>query len=238
MFERACSGTKYGAFFTFNNVTTPRRLLVGPGAHCAWFTVEKNNGFDIAVEERRFFDHHLKGVENGVNHEPPVHYYTYNESAGNEWRRRRGSLTAPLEKDVRVTGHPVAELWVSSTATDGDFIATLQDVAPDGSATSYNMSGRLRASLRKEQDPPYDNLGLPWHPFGSGDVQPLVAGEPTRLRFDLLPISIRFKAGHRIRLVITFAEANTPRVTPAPTVTVYRDGTHPSLVTLPVIEAP
>jgi predicted acyl esterase len=30
----------------------------------------------------------------------------------------------------------VAELWVASTATDGDFIATLQDVAPNGMLTS------------------------------------------------------------------------------------------------------
>lgn len=279
------AATKYGAFFTFNNVTTPAKLIVGPGSHCAWFTVEKNTSFDIAIEERRFFDHYLKGIENGVNHEPAVYYYTYNEAAGNEWRsasawplpeeRRtpyylaQGSLleTAPseasakddraveydvtatnlvqkglsyesaaLDHDLRVTGHPAVELWVSSTAMDGDFVATLQDVAADGTATTYNMSGRLRASLRKEQDPPYDNLGLPYHPFGSGDVQPLAANEATLLRFDLLPISIVFKAGHRIRLVLTFAEATTPVLSPAPTVSIYRDAAHASFLTLPIID--
>ena len=28
--------TKHGAFFTFNNVTNPAKLIVGPGGHCGW----------------------------------------------------------------------------------------------------------------------------------------------------------------------------------------------------------
>jgi predicted acyl esterase len=74
-------------------------------------------------------------------------------------------VTAPLIADIQVTGHPTINLWVSSSATDGDFIATIQDVAPDGTATSYNVNGRIRASLRKLQKAPYNNLGLPWHGF-------------------------------------------------------------------------
>ena len=280
------AATKYGAFFTLNNVTTPAKLVVGPSTHCAWFTVQKDTGFDIAVEERRFFDYWLKGIDNGVMQEPKVYYYTYNEPKGQEWRsavawplpeekRRPYYLAAkalaatapseaaaqdqiavdydltdatlaskglsyetpPLAADTRVTGHPEVLLWVSSTASDGDFVATLQDVAPDGTTTSYNMNGRLRASLRKEADAPYHNLGLPWHPFGSTDAEALAAGTPVPLHFDLLPMSLVFKAGHRIRLVLTFADpAASPRVQPAPTVTVYRDAAHPSSVTLPIIE--
>ena len=287
------AATKYGAFFTVNNLDNPRKLIVGPSTHCAWFSVEKDLGFDITVEERRFFDHWLKGVDNGVMLEPMVYYYTYNEAKGKEWRSSEqwplpnekrtayylgakslgtskpteasakddaqveyavsmgttsttsnptpkgiSYATEPLDKDVRVTGHPVAELWVSSTATDGDFIATLQDVAPDGKITSYNMHGRLRASLRKEADPPYNNLGLPYHPFNMADVQPLTPNEPTQLRFDLLPISFLFKAGHRIQVTLSFADSVTPRVMPAPSVSIYRDAMHTSSITLPIIEEP
>jgi putative CocE/NonD family hydrolase len=285
------AATKYGAFFTVNNLKTPTKLVVGPGAHCAWTSVQNETGFDITVEERRFFDYWLKGIENGVMDEPKVYYYTYNEEKGREWRSApkwplenekrtpyylgaktlvttapteasakediqvdynvtmgatsttapsnpRGTAfsTEPLTTDVRVTGHPVAELWVASSATDGDFIATLQDVGPSGAITSYNMHGRLRASLRKEEPAPYDNLGLPWHPFRQGDVTPLVPGEPTLLRFDLLPTSIVFKAGHRIQVTLSFADTVTPRVTPAPTVSIFHDAMHPSSITLPVIE--
>jgi uncharacterized protein len=64
-----------------------------------------------------------------------------------------------------------------------------------------------------------------------------VPGEPTKLRFDLLPISIVFQAGHRIRLLISFADgAATPQVNPAPKVTIYRDTAHPSSLTLPIIK--
>lgn len=285
------AATKYGAFFTFNNLTNPRRLIVGPKSHCAWFDVRDDTGFDLLVEERRFFDYWLKDIDNGLMDEPGVYYYTYNEPKDKQWRSSptwplanekrtdyflgaktlgttaptdasakddtvvdynvtmgttsvsgpanpRGVpyATEPLTADIRVTGHPVAELWVASTATDGDFIATLQDVGPTGAITGYNMHGRLRASHRKEVDPPYNNLGLPYHPFGQNDVLPLTPGEPTLLRFDLLPISYLFKAGHRIQVTLSFADTATPRITPAPTVSIYHDAEHPSKIVLPIIE--
>ena len=279
--------TKHGAFFTFNNIANPAKMIIGPEGHCGWLAVEKQTGFDITVEEHRFFDYWLKGIDNGIMEEDPVYYYTYNAPAGSEWRSAKqwplpnekriqyylgdGSLstteptgadkkdeitvaydvtpgnmtakglmyeTAPLSADVEITGHPTINLWVSSTAADGDFIATIQDVAPDGAATSYNIHGRLRASVRKLQDAPYNNLGLPWHGAYQADVAPLVAGEPAELVFEILPISMVLKAGHRIRLVINFADRTTPKLDPAPKVTIYRDSTHRSYLTLPVIEAP
>ena len=144
--------------------------------------------------------------------------------------------TAALAADLEVTGHPVVELWVSSTATDGDFVAVLQDVSPDGSAVSYNVHGRLRASSRALGRAPYRDLDLPWHPGTAAEARPLVPHEPTLLTFDLLPISIVFEAGHRIRLVLTFAAGvATERRDPAPIVTIHRDPQHPSSIALPVI---
>jgi predicted acyl esterase len=279
--------TKHGAFFTFNNVTNPTKLIVGPEGHCGWLAVEKSTGFDITIEERRFFDYWLKGIDNGIMDEDSVYYFTYNAPAGSEWRSSgqwplhdekrikyylgkgllgeneptgvdqkdettvsydiapRGEMptggliyeTDPLGKDIQVTGHPTINLWVSSTATDGDFLATILDVEPDGTAKSYNVQGRLRASLRKLQDPPYNNLGLPWHRSYEEDVTPLVPGQPAELEFDILPVSMVFKTGHRIRLMINFADRATPKLDPAPNVTVYHDAAHRSYITLPVIEA-
>ena len=69
------------------------------------------------------------------------------------------------------------------------------------------------------------------------DALPLVPGEPAQLVFDLLPLSMVFKAGHRIRLVLTFAAGRlTPRLDPAPRVSVYRDRVHASAIILPLIE--
>lgn len=281
------ASTKYGAFFTFNNVDNPVKLIVGPQTHCNWAAIRKENGFDIVVEEHRFFDHWLKGIDNGVMREPPLYYYTYNAPPGHEWNaapswplpnekrtkfyfdaaqslaaaapkapdgkdeiaiaygikpenradKALTYLTPPLRADVQITGHPVVNLWVSSTATDGDFFVYLEDVAPDGKVTAYNMDGRLRASHRKLHEAPYDNLGLPWHRSEAQDITPLKAGEPAELVFDLYPISYVFKAGHQIRVTVAFAEPGTRAVAPAPVVTVYRGAQHSSSITLPVIEA-
>jgi predicted acyl esterase len=277
--------TKYGVFFTFNNLENGAKLVIGPGSHCDWQTAKDLTGFEIVVEELRFFDHWLKGVDNGVMEEPPVCYYTYGAPAGQEWRtapswplpnqrlvryylgrqslgtnapgegegsdtiavdydvkdespsaRGLAYVTEPLSTDVELTGHPVVDLWVASTATDGDFVASLENLAPDGTAVSYHVTGQLRASQRALHDPPYDNLGLPWHRSHERDAIPLVPGEPAQLVFDLMPLSMVFKAGHRIRLILTFTAGRaTPRLDPAPRVTVYRDPVHPSSITLPFV---
>ncbi len=277
--------TKPGPFFAFNNFSLPRKLIIGPGVHCDWFTSMKTTGFDIVTEELRFFDYWLKGIDSGIMDEDPVYYYTYNAPKDLEWQSapmwplpqekrvdfylgegtlsnalpfepgkdvttvtydfRPGTLnpsgafiyeTAPLSKDVQVTGHPTINLWVSSTVTDGDFVATIQDVAPDGTVSSYNVQGQLRASMRKLAESPYNNLGLPYHSFIEADVSPLAPGEPTELVFKILPISMIFKEGHKIQLAISFAGRGTERLEEGPDVTVYRDAMHQSFVTLPIVE--
>lgn len=276
--------TKPGPFFAFNNFTIPRKLIVGPGVHCDWFTSMKLTGFDIVTEELRFFDYWLKGIDNGIMNEDAVYYFTYNAPEGKEWQSSKtwplaeeqrvkyylgnGTLsinkpdtkdskdrttvnydyrakseagilvyeTAPLDQDVQITGHPEMNLWVSSTATDGDFIATLKDVAPDGTQASYNVYGQLRASMRKLANAPYNSLGLPWHSFLESDVVPLKPGEPTQLAFPILPVSMIVQAGHKIRLEISFATRGTPKVDPAPEVTVFHNPNHPSYAILPIVK--
>jgi len=142
--------------------------------------------------------------------------------------------TEPLAADVEVTGHPVMHVWIVTSAADADVTARLEDVWPDGQTTSYQMLGRLRASERALAKAPYNNLGLPWHTYREGDARPLKPGAPTELEFDLLPMSYIFKAGHRVRLTLTFGDPI--RATDAvPTVTVLRGPKTHSYVTLPII---
>lgn len=281
-------GPGYGPPFIFNNLSNPLKFALGPATHCDWTSVEKETGFDILVEELRFFDYWLKGIDNGVMDEAPVTYYTYNLESSNigipgwntaeswplpnqqltEFKLGRHSLmakgepapgsmavsvdyeidnnnfwekglhfvTPPLEKDVRITGHPVLRLWLSSSIDDADVVARIDDVAPDGSATYRSVEGRLRASLRKTAEAPYNNLGLPWHPFTEESVQPLVPDEPVELEFDFYVISNLFKKGHQIRLTLNFADRRaTPRFEPPPEVTVYFGGDMDSTLILPVV---
>jgi predicted acyl esterase len=91
-------GTRHGVPFSFNNIKNPRKMIFGPATHCDWTTVQKETGFDIIVEEHRFFDHWLKGVDNGVMKEDPVTYYTYHEIRGKEWKTAK---SWPLPNEQR-----------------------------------------------------------------------------------------------------------------------------------------
>jgi putative CocE/NonD family hydrolase len=145
--------------------------------------------------------------------------------------------TAPLSANMQVTGHPVAHLWISSTAIDGDFFVNVEDVSPDG-AVQVTNTGRLKASHRALNKPPYNYLGLPWHRSFQKDAVDLPRNaDPVELAFALWPTSKLFKAGHRIRVTITGSDPRQryrEQFNPAPVVTVYRGADHRSYVTLPV----
>lgn len=81
--------TGHGPAYTFNNLKTPKKIIFGPGRHCDWASVLRETGFDLVTEELRFFDHWLRGIDNGVMREPAVTYYTYNEPAERAWKTSR-----------------------------------------------------------------------------------------------------------------------------------------------------
>jgi putative CocE/NonD family hydrolase len=56
------------------------RVVIGPWVHC------QNDGFAMLEEMHRFFDLHLKGIDTGLENEPPIHYFTMNAAPGTEWR--------------------------------------------------------------------------------------------------------------------------------------------------------
>jgi len=144
--------------------------------------------------------------------------------------------TAPLRSGLEVTGHPVVHVWVTSTAEDGDFFAYLEEVDESG-YSHYVTEGLLRASHRRLGHAPYEYMGLPYHRSFEEDIDPLPAGKPVELVFDLHPTSNVFDAGHRIRLTVTCTDRDnfqTPKLSPAPKITIHRNREHPSSIRLPV----
>jgi putative CocE/NonD family hydrolase len=162
--------------------------------------------------------------------------FGYGNLARND-KRALTYTTPPLVVDVEVTGHPVARLVASSTAEDGDFFVYLEEVDEHGYA-HYVTEGKLRASHRALGEPPFENMGLPWHRSYAQDVVPMPEGEPVELVFDLRPTSIVFDKGHRMRVTLTGADSGTfetPRLDPPPTISVLRSADYASLIELPVI---
>jgi uncharacterized protein len=146
-------------------------------------------------------------------------------------------VTAPLESDTEVTGDAIVNLWISSSASDGNIFVYLEDVAPDGNVTQVT-DARLKTSLRRMSNPRYENYGLPYHRSHREDAQPLKPGEPAQIVFACLPQSYIFKAGHRIRISVAgsdYRERDRTPVSPAPVVTIYNTPSNPSYIRLPVI---
>ena len=166
----------------------------------------------------------------------------------------------PFPADTEVTGHPLARLWVSSTANDGDFFVYLEDVDENGEALLVS-EGQLRAGFAGLRDnnkmvrEGRTNVEvlpkLPWHGFHRSQYNAKVfaGGAIVELVIDYQPTAWVFKHGHRVRVSIGCADYPTFRLHPLlsprnspdapdnvlPTVSVHHDASHPSCIELPVI---
>jgi len=251
-----------------------QQLLIGPWLHgrrnkgnrVGDLTYPKNAAWPVHDHMVRWFDHHLKGKDNGAQSDATVRYYVMGAvgeegAPGNVWReakdfppkakatpmflRTEGVLsgdqpisdkaatmyvsnpwhpmeipgrsfpgakdasafeqqpevrtftTAPLEAPIEWTGRVRAELYVSSTASDTDFIVRVSDVYPDGRSiliVDYPLRARYREGFEKE-----------------------VLMEPGvvyRVAFPVGWMSQIFNKGHRIRVTIASTAAPLYEVNP------------------------
>jgi hypothetical protein len=148
--------------------------------------------------------------------------------------------SAPLLRDIEITGHAIATLYASSSSEDGAFLVYLEDVWPDG--TVYNITdGILSARFRKisSEQRPYIGFG-PYRTLKRSDEMPVVPGEIMELVIDMFPVSYLMTKGHRIRVALSGADSdNFPLLPPdaAPSWNVYWGGdVHASCIDLPIIE--
>lgn len=106
--------------------------------------------------------------------------------------------SAVLDCDLDVAGPIELRLEASATACDTAWIATLQDVSPEGEATDVT-AGWMRASLRTV-DGAASSDGLPVLPCTYALAVPV--GEVVTYRIPLVQNARRFREGHRVRLVL------------------------------------
>jgi predicted acyl esterase len=245
-----------------------QQLLIGPWLHgrfnkgnvVAELKYPENASVDILAHMMRYFDHYLKGKENGVEKDEPVKYYVMGAvgeegAPGNEWRTAKDwpipakntgyylheggklSTTKPdseksatayeadplhpatipaggfpgakdargfeeqknvltftsdvLKEPVEWTGRVKAELFVTSSAKDSDFIVRVSDVYPDGRSIlimDYIRRARYREGFEKEVM--------------------LEPGKVETVAFDIGNLSQIFAKGHKIR--VTVASTGAP----------------------------
>ncbi|MGD9028746.1 MAG: CocE/NonD family hydrolase [Anaerolineae bacterium] len=90
---------------TFQHLRCPKKLLIGPWLHAQPDTGVPGPNIDHLHETVRFFDHWLKGIDNGVMDEPPITIYVQDfdppradrERTSGHWRHE---LDWPLERST------------------------------------------------------------------------------------------------------------------------------------------
>jgi uncharacterized protein len=150
--------------------------------------------------------------------------------------------TAPLRQATTVTGLGRVTLTVTGLrgARHGALYAYLEDVQPSGRVT-YITEGELaladRAIAPANDNPAWRTLRTP-RTYARANAAPFPLGTPQQVTFDLLPTSVQFHAGDRIRIAIAAADPDSFQLLPADGTATYRithSPTSPSYVELPVI---
>jgi hypothetical protein len=139
--------------------------------------------------------------------------------------------TAPLERDLEVTGPITLDLYAKSSAVDTDFTGKLVDVWPNGFAQNLT-EGILRARYRES----------------TSVATPIVPGKIYHYKIDLWATSNVFLKGHKIRVEVSSSNfprfdrnLNTGKSAAVSSAfvkaanTVYHDASHPSAIVLPVV---
>jgi len=251
----------------------------GPAQHISPFVYSNKKTFSVWTEMLRFFDFHLKEIDNGIMDEPPISYYAmgkeqwrhvydwmpheskyksflcssdhkltekakdktegclhyvidrhfgtgggarwnsltvkyrYNRRiAYNDWTKRTKNLlqftSEPLTRNMELTGHASAEIYLSSDARDVQLFVYISSVDRYGRVT-HITEGQFRGLHRKEstEKPPVPYFA-PYHTFHKEDAMEWIPNKVEKLHFELIPTSHLIRKGERIRISIAGADAD------------------------------
>jgi putative CocE/NonD family hydrolase len=158
--------------------------------------------------------------------------------------------TPVLENDITLAGPVIADLQVSISSTDADFVVKVIDVFPDdfkyeeeNPTNPYPMGGYemlvrgdiMRGKFRNSFEKP----------------EPFVPGKPTAVKFTLPDVAHTFKKGHKLMIQIQsswfpLADRNPQQFIDIyhaddkdfqkATIQILHDAQHPSSILLPVIK--
>ena len=162
-----------------------------------------------------------------------------------------------LEHDLTLAGPLVADLWVSTSGTDADWVVKLIDVLPDEVPEDDDSDAKPMEQAENVELGGYQML-VRWEILrgrfrGSYEhPEPFVSGQITPVAFKLLDVLHTFKRGHRVMIQIQstwfpFADRNPQKYVPnifeaeeddfiKATHRVYRSRKHPSSLRVGVLE--
>lgn len=236
---------RWRGFASWPPPTSPRTLYFGPGEALQAAAPGEASGFDEFISDPARPVPFTQDIAIGM----PKEYMTEDQ----RFAARRPDVlvyqTPPLDADLTVAGPISAELWVSTSGTDADWIVKLIDVlppdTPDPEGTrrgvrlgGYQMMVRSEAFRGRFRD-------------SYREPRPFVPGKPTRVTVPLQDVLHTFKAGHRVMIQVQstwfpLVDRNPQRYVPniftaqasdfqRATHRVHRGRARASRVTLPVL---
>ncbi|MBS1734427.1 MAG: CocE/NonD family hydrolase, partial [Bacteroidetes bacterium] len=157
--------------------------------------------------------------------------------------------TTPLTEDITLAGNITADLRVSISGTDADFIVKLIDVLPDSSVNPKNapkgfqMAGYQRLVRAEVMRGKFRNSYEKPEPFEPGKI--------TRVAFALNDVAHTFRKGHKIMVQVQsswfpLVDRNPQQFMNIPNasdtdfkkanIRIYHDKDNPSAILLPVLK--
>lgn len=173
-----------------------RSLFMRDGGSLSWSRPSADRGYDAYLSDPAKPVPHTREITQGMNR-------TYMTEDQRFAARRPDVLvyrTGVLEEPITLAGPIVADLWVSTSQQDADWVVKVIDEFPPGAEDfpdldpgmhtgGYQMMVRsevLRGRFRNDPSRP----------------EPFTPGEPTRVRFELQDILHTFRPGHRVMVQI------------------------------------
>jgi predicted acyl esterase len=136
-------------------------------------------------------------------------------------------------------------VYASATTKDTQWVAEIEDVAPDGTAyplTEGALLGSLRAVDRaRSWTGPHGSYLLPYHPYTRASAKPVVPGKVTRYDIEIFPTFATIARGNCLRITLSTSDAphllpnlpQTSRLTGG-VYTVHRGGAAASYLEVPL----
>jgi putative CocE/NonD family hydrolase len=109
--------------------------------------------------------------------------------------------TPILTENVTLAGPLTAELWVSTTGTDADWVVKLVDVFPDDAPTDFDAPRNARPMAGYQMMVRSEVLRGRFRNNPS-KPEPFVPDQPTLVRIELQDVLHTFKKGHRIQVQV------------------------------------
>jgi hypothetical protein len=220
------------------------------------YFLNKSNKLSLQKEKSaNSFDEYLSDPAKPVPYTNGTYAYRNNEYMAEDQRfaALRPDVvvfeTDELTEDITLSGRILADLFVSTTGTDADFIVKLIDVLPDtastpkGSPKGFTMAGLqrlvraevLRGKFRNSMEKP----------------EPFVPNKIAEVKFDLNDVAHSFKKGHKIMVQVQSSwfpliDRNPQKFMRIPeadekdfqkaTIRIYHDAVNSSKIILPVLQ--